>query len=555
MNKIKLYIVPNQEQPPNYNHHQYNADLINKNITNTIKKFSSERSLFFSNLNDAIIDCNYKWSGEDQQRIQFKGDLPSSEGTDGVVIMRRNQPGSKKEVNRHSAIQGSNKGWKESLLKRCKSTKELFHGGILSNNSNSQQHHHPKNCNELKQQSFRNSHNLDDFDKYYLFSGNRKNIVKELRKNFENQPKSFVEVSNCANNNQSKTSSNAPAGPNNISSSNNASPKKTKRFFDIFSSGKSHQQKSQYQQQVKESYEQRKSNTQLNEDGNNNRPSIDQFFLNHGSACAVSEEESGSFYLHDKYGMRSRQNLNSVFYGANNATYLKPEDSTDPEDVQRNALASKVLEKYGDRVRETESFSKFLSHTQSVASSTPKLKAITKLDPDFLNAPKNNSTNVYGPRRNSTSNLDDLQRCEVIIENHFESLPPPLNPTFQQQYLNAKKQLECEVKKKSSPTLQRKNLKSYFQKSIETTTTGDHLKKPNLEEDLYILNNNQPRKFTHIKSDSANNVSDFDVEYRGELGDFVDPKWCSSASINNGLQTYYRQFGRIRKVKINLLVI
>lgn len=275
------------------------------------------------------------------------------------------------------------------------------------------------------------------------------------------------------------------------------------------------------------------------------------------------------FYLHDKYGAQSRRNLNSVFYGANTSnagtstTDSEAHDSLDeepqqlqglgpklsPGSLQSSLLRSKVMEKYGDRMRESESFSKFLSQNGSPAS-TPKLKAVNKIDPDLLHKPRNNTLNLYGPRRNSTSNLEDLQRCDMIIENDFESLPPPLNPSFQQQYLDAatKKQTAA-PKNECAPE---KILKKQNYAAEKLLAHSDHLKPKvnNIEEDLYILNNNKTRKFTHIKSDSANNVSDFDVELRGELDDFVDPKWCSYTSINSGFghASFYRQFGKIRKV-------
>lgn len=632
MSKLKVYISPSDQQQhqlqrkhqqmekninsSNYQH-EYNAELINKNITNTIKKFSSERSLFFSNLNDAIHDCNSKWMGEDQT-IRFNRNESTStstntrpapprkevpvtdEGAAVVTLRRRNGPSNascKLPSGRASMAEGGNgngvgggrsgKGWREALLRRCKSTKDLFQTGFMGNHGSGTANSKASGKEE-KLPSFRKTENLDDFDKYYLLSGNRKNIVKELRKNFEgqtssgssasssSQQNSFVEVLHNNDITEGKppqvNKCNASSGSDRSHHNNTSGPggggaevtRKARRFFEIFSSGKNQNVKSQKSKQgevLKKTH---------NKDNKLNCSSP----MTESSTQTMEDDLMEPFYLHDKYGMQSRRNLNSVFYGAHeedgsenlNADQGMENFSTvssvaaaglkqsSPTSTQNALLRSKVMEKYGDRVRESESFSKFLSHA---SDSTPQLKAVTKIDPDLLHKPRNNTLNLYGPRRNSTSNLDDLQRCDMIIENDFESLPPPLNPSFQQQYLDATKkqqpnpacggQTNAISGGKSAPP--EKNLKNYAEKLL---ATSEHLqpKVNNIEEDLYMLNNNKTRKFAHIKSDSANNVSDFDVELRGELDDFVDPKWCSTTSINSGFghAAFYRQFGKIRKV-------
>lgn len=624
MSKLKVYISPSDQQQQQRKHqpmekninssnyqHEYNAELINKNITNTIKKFSSERSLFFSNLNDAINDCNSKWMGE-EQTIRFRNESTSTstnprppaprkevpatdEGAAAVTLRRRNGPSNascKLPSGRASMAEGggggrSGKGWREALLRRCKSTKDLFQTGFMGN-------HGSGNANgkssgkEEKLPSFRKTENLDDFDKYYLLSGNRKNIVKELRKNFEgqsssgstsasSQQKSFVEVLHNNDINEgigngkpqqvNKSSGSDKSNHNNSLSGGGAEvTRKARRFFELFSSGKNQNLKSQ---QNKQGEVLKKTN---NKDNKFNCSSA----MTESSTQTMADDLMEPFYLHDKYGMQSRRNLNSVFYGAHEeegnensnadqgvenvstAGQKQQQQQSSPTSTQNSLLRSKVMEKYGDRVRESESFSKFLSHA---TDSTPQLKGVTKIDPDLLHKPRNNTLNLYGPRRNSTSNLDDLQRCDMIIENDFESLPPPLNPSFQQQYLDATKKQQPNncggqgnaISGKSAPP--EKNLKNYAEKLL---ATNEHLKPKvnNIEEDLYMLNNNKTRKFTHIKSDSANNVSDFDVELRGELDDFVDPKWCSTTSINSGFghAAFYRQFGKIRKVRAGVIL-
>lgn len=619
MNKFKVYTEqqPSMEKNINSsNYHEYNADLINKNITNTIKKFSSERSLFFSNLNDAINDCNTKWMG-DQQAIRFKDESttmsrPKKEPTmatavtaaaalaselkEETVRLRRHDPTnfSYKMANARMSMVAGGGGLAESsgggggggnrwkaLLRRCKSSKNLFQTGFMGKDSAEK----AARKEEEKLASFRKTDNLDEFDKYYLFSGNRKNIVKELRKNFETpaagngaggeSPSNLTEVNNDktvkVSNGGAAVDAEAPVTlsqppqppPQNIT-------RKARRFFEIFSSGKNQNLKSQKPLAGGEVL--KKTNNKEKNKSTEGKSS---------AMCEIAtqtvedlSELMEPFYLHDKYGMKSRQNLNSVFYGGNTSnagTSTEPavESQDSLDEIQEAAqgakvspansttsstvLRSKVMEKYGDRMRESESFSKFLSHTGSPAS-TPKLKAVTKIDPDLLHKPRNNTLNLYGPRRNSTSNIDDLQRCDMIIENDFESMPPPLNPSFQQQYLEAtNKKLSTQTgltAKNLTPP--EKNLKNYSEKLL---ANSDHLtpKVNNIEEDLYMLSQQHHTKgrtrFTHIKSDSANNVSDFDVELRGE-DDFVDPKWCSYTSINSGFghASFYRQFGKMRKV-------
>lgn len=132
MNKIKYYILPD---------HHSNNDYIDKILTNKLKKFSSERNLFFNNIynNNSGGNCENNEGG--------------GGGKAGTKVSKSN-----------SFLKGT--------LKKCKSTRDLF----INNNKDKD-----------KEQSKRiQSYNLDDKDRNLLLSDNRKNIVKELRKNFEN---------------------------------------------------------------------------------------------------------------------------------------------------------------------------------------------------------------------------------------------------------------------------------------------------------------------------------------------------------------------------------
>lgn len=107
-------------------------------LTNKIKKFNSERNLFFSNIYNETLDNCY-------------------------------EKGRNKVTKSNSFLKQSS----SFLLKKCKSTKDLFirteekfKTPILSKKPTSGTYYDP-------------------FEREYLFSENRKNIVKELRKNFE----------------------------------------------------------------------------------------------------------------------------------------------------------------------------------------------------------------------------------------------------------------------------------------------------------------------------------------------------------------------------------
>lgn len=136
MNKFKLFITTDN-QPNN----------IDKKLSSKIKKFSSERNLFF-----AGIYSNNHAGGT-------PAPLPAEKAP--------------------SKLEKTKTFCKNGLLKKCKSLKELY-----------QQHNNPRSVNlEDKRDSEKSTFkNLDDFERNYLLSGKR-DLVNELKKNFENQQK------------------------------------------------------------------------------------------------------------------------------------------------------------------------------------------------------------------------------------------------------------------------------------------------------------------------------------------------------------------------------
>lgn len=110
-------------------------------LSNKIKKFNSERNLFFSNIYNETLDNCY-------------------------------EKGRNKVTKSNSFLKQSS----SFLLKKCKSTKDLF------------TRTEEKLKTPILSKKISSGTYYDPFEREYLFSENRKNIVKELRKNFETNP-------------------------------------------------------------------------------------------------------------------------------------------------------------------------------------------------------------------------------------------------------------------------------------------------------------------------------------------------------------------------------
>lgn len=120
-----------------------------KLLFSNIKKFNSERNLFFSNIyNDIENEHN-----DQQFNVNNKYDRTISS--------------------------------KSGFLKKFKSLKDLYHYGSSSSNSDPDVHI------ELTLTKF------DDFERNYLFLNGKKDLVKKLRKNFENQNDNELNESDC----------------------------------------------------------------------------------------------------------------------------------------------------------------------------------------------------------------------------------------------------------------------------------------------------------------------------------------------------------------------
>ncbi|XP_059611516.1 rhotekin-like isoform X1 [Phlebotomus argentipes] len=304
MNKIKMYIVPDQ------------TSEIDKVLSSKIKKFSSERNLFFANLNNCI----------------YSDYSPTKVG---------NENGGGAKVTKSNSFLKATDGWRGTLIKKYKSTKDLFQ----STTTESPQVKLEKEWKENKPINRINSFNLDEFDRHYLFSDNRRNIVKELRKNFENFAKNEE-----LNNKRPQISAKKPEVP---------------------------YKKCDYT----ENPIQRKLSEKIHS----------EFIAYDGDLSFKNDRPHEPFYLHDKYGTRSRHKLNSVFYGVAEV------------DVKKNNNNANV--KY---------------ERERVHRKPP--------EPPKRSVSIRNELYNYGAapvQRNSTPNLDDLFRCHVVSNQNCA----PRNPS------------------------------------------------------------------------------------------------------------------------------
>ncbi|GAB0095636.1 hypothetical protein DMENIID0001_110380 [Sergentomyia squamirostris] len=291
MNKIKMYIVPDQSAE------------IDRVLSTKIKKFSSERNLFFANLNNCIYS-------------DYSATKVGNENTN-VKVTKSN-----------SFLKATTDGWRGTLIKKYKSTKDLF-----QSTTSDTQHTiiKEKELKENKPINRINSFNLDEFDRNYLFSDNRRNIVKELRKNFENFAKN-EELNN-------------KRPPPIISAKKPEACKKT---------------------QYTDNHIEKKINGKIHSDF----IAYDGDLSSHCNRNADRPHEP--FYLHDKYGTKSRHKLNSVFYGVS-------------ECDAKNNNSKKVNRKPPEPPKRSISIRNELNHYRGAVI-----------------------------QRHSSSNLDDLFRCHVV---------------------------------------------------------------------------------------------------------------------------------------------
>lgn len=157
MNKIKLFITSGGSGggggSSNNNIHTVDHLAAEKKLSNKIKKFNSERNLFFAN----IYSSNHTGATPPAQPVE--------------------RPASRLEKTKTFC--------KNGLLKKCKSLKELYQNTSSSKNT-------PATTDTTTSPSHNKFDNLDEFERSYLFSAGKRELVNELRKNFENKPPPVV---------------------------------------------------------------------------------------------------------------------------------------------------------------------------------------------------------------------------------------------------------------------------------------------------------------------------------------------------------------------------
>lgn len=152
MNRIKLLIAPDAQQQL----HQQQQQIFDKKLSHRIKRFSSERNLFFANI--------YSNNGPHGQPPQPLPPLPPSHHR----IDRPDKPMSKLEKTKSFCLSG---------LKKCKSLRELYQ----------KRDPQPQNAANADPNDRKTFEHLDEFERNYLFSAGKRDLVRELRKNFEKQ--------------------------------------------------------------------------------------------------------------------------------------------------------------------------------------------------------------------------------------------------------------------------------------------------------------------------------------------------------------------------------
>lgn len=152
MNRIKLLIAP-ESTTAQQQLHQQQQQLFDKKLSHRIKRFSSERNLFFANI----------YSNNGGHVHTPPPPLPTA--VSHISLAAVDKPMSKLE---------KTKSFCRSGLKKCKSLKELYQ----------QRNAKTDDAKAVDPKSFQH---LDEFERNYLFSAGKRDLVRELRKNFEKQ--------------------------------------------------------------------------------------------------------------------------------------------------------------------------------------------------------------------------------------------------------------------------------------------------------------------------------------------------------------------------------
>lgn len=127
---------------------------------------------------------------------------------------------------------------KASLIKKWKSSKELFTRPIssfTSNDNNSAKSQRKKIESNGQHGKFINDKvldNLDEFERNFLLSAGRKILVRELRKNFEKPQQSSIAVGNYKSKSTNTTNTCEKIKNNNSNSNNKINTKPKKKFSD-----------------------------------------------------------------------------------------------------------------------------------------------------------------------------------------------------------------------------------------------------------------------------------------------------------------------------------
>lgn len=175
-----MYIMP-PEQSTEFGERKYSAKL---------KKFNSERNLFFTNLYNGDSGHSYNINNNNYFNYNKNNNSSVTSAAMTAALAPNEKPLSRVERTKSFLKNGLMKKWKSSkelfMPSHSKSTTTTATAAIaVSQNSTDPTN---KQCRENNKQNFINEKlldNLDEFERNFLLSAGRKILVKELRKNFE----------------------------------------------------------------------------------------------------------------------------------------------------------------------------------------------------------------------------------------------------------------------------------------------------------------------------------------------------------------------------------
>lgn len=181
MNKFKFYIMPPEQSD------------FDKRLSTKIKKFSSERNLFFSN----IYNSEYNNSGNNINSINSINsinninNINNNNNNNNITTSNKNSSNNNGvPLNAGEKLRGRVERTKSffinGFMKRCKSSRDLFSSSSTESSVAKESNNRAKaTITDTDLNNDKLLSNVDEFERNFLSSAGKKILVRELRKNFE----------------------------------------------------------------------------------------------------------------------------------------------------------------------------------------------------------------------------------------------------------------------------------------------------------------------------------------------------------------------------------